>query len=50
MSDMSIFKKSRFQHNKRIYLESIKGTYIGETEGSKPKGFGAIEYDNGDYL
>ena len=50
MEDLSRFKKSRFTHSKRIYLEAAKGTYIGETEAGKPRGFGAIEYDNGDYL
>jgi len=29
LSDLPQFKKSRFQYSKRIYLEVIKGTYIG---------------------
>lgn len=50
MPDISRLKKGNYEDDQRIYMDSLKAEYYGEVERGKPNGFGALEFENGDYL
>ena len=50
LPDISSLKRKNFNNSQRIYMENLKANYCGDMVSSKPDGFGALEFDNGDYL
>lgn len=50
LPDISSLKRKNFDISERIYIDSLKANYCGDMTNGRPDGFGALEFDNGDYL